>query len=108
MRPPTATSGIPEVDAALGGLFWGDNVVWEADDNTALEPFFAAVVDSRARYRFAAYVTLSRAPEEIRKAFPGLDVIDARAGGPLAQPGALIEAVRRACLPHHHDLLLFD
>ncbi len=108
VRSSTATSGIAELDAALGGLFWGDNVVWETDDRAALEPFFASVVGSRERYNFAAYVTLSREPDEIRRRLPGLDVIDARAGGPLAQPGALIEAVRQACSPHHHDLLLFD
>ena len=44
---PTATTGIAELDAALGGLFWGDNVVWEADEDGLPEPFFRAVAETR-------------------------------------------------------------
>lgn len=108
VQSSTATSGIGELDAALGGLFWGDNVVWETEDVVALEPFFAAVAESRARYNVAAYVTLSREPGEIRKALPELDVIDARPGTTLSQPGALLEAVRQACTPGGRDLFVFD
>ena len=105
---PTATSGLDELDAALGGLFWGDNVVWEAEDADASYPFFAAVAASRAQYDFAAYVTLTRSPAEIEAVYPGLDVIDARPAGSLGQPGALIEAVRQACASGRRDLVLFD
>jgi transcriptional regulator with XRE-family HTH domain len=105
---PTATTGIAELDAALGGLFWGDNVVWEAEETGVLEPFFAAVAESRARYDFAAWVTLTRSPEELEAVYPGLEVIDARAGSALGQPGALIQAVRQACASRLHDLVLFD
>lgn len=105
---PTATTGLAELDDALGGLFWGDNVVWESEDAASLEPFFAALVSSRARYDFAAWVTLTRAPEELEALYPGFDVIDARPGSDLAQPGALIQAVRHACSSRLHDLVLFD
>ena len=44
---PTATTGVAELDAALGGLFWGDNVVWEADEDGLPEPFYRAVADVR-------------------------------------------------------------
>jgi transcriptional regulator with XRE-family HTH domain len=105
---PTATTGITELDAALGGLFWGDNVVWETEEADALEPFFRAVAGSRARYDFAAWVTLARAPDELEAAYPGFEIIDARPGSALAQPGALIQAVRQACSSRLHDLVLFD
>jgi transcriptional regulator with XRE-family HTH domain len=105
---PTATTGIAELDAALGGLFWGDNVVWEADEDRLPEPFFHAVAGTRAKYDYAAWVTLTQSPEELEAAYPGFQIIDGRAGGALAQPGALIEAVREACSSRLHDLVLFD
>ena len=107
-RSPTATTGLPELDAALGGLFWGDNVVWEAEDADSLEPFFGALVQSRPRYDFAAWVTLTRSPEELQERYPGFEVIDARPESDLAQPGALIQAVRQACSSRLHDLVIFD
>jgi DNA-binding XRE family transcriptional regulator len=107
-RSPTATTGLAELDAALGGLFWGDNVVWETEDAGTLEPFFGAVAGSRARYDFAAWVTLTRSPEELREQYPGFEVIDGRPGSDLAQPGALIQAVRQACSSRLHDLVIFD
>ncbi|MGH3030663.1 MAG: hypothetical protein ACRDNE_07855, partial [Gaiellaceae bacterium] len=73
-----------------------------------MEPFYAAAAESADRYDFAAYVTLERDPDEIRDRFRGLDVIDARAGSELARPGALVQALRRACSPAGRDLLLFD
>jgi transcriptional regulator with XRE-family HTH domain len=105
---PIATTGIVELDAALGGLFWGDNVVWEAEEADALEPFFRAVAASRGSYDYAAWVTLARPPDELEAAYPGFEMIDARPGSPLAQPGALIQAVRQACASRLHDLVLFD
>jgi transcriptional regulator with XRE-family HTH domain len=103
-----ATTGIRELDEALGGLLWGDNVVWEADDPAAFEPFYAAAAASVDRYDFAAYVTLERDPDEVRERFPRLEVIDARPQSSLARPGALVQGLRRACSPIGRDLLLFD
>ena len=37
------STGIPELDLILGGLFWGDNVVWELDGPQA-PPFYAAIL----------------------------------------------------------------
>jgi DNA-binding XRE family transcriptional regulator len=105
---PTATTGIAELDDALGGLFWGDNVVWEADERGLPEPFFRAVAETRGKYDYAAWVTLTQSPEEIEAAYPGVEIIDGRPGGELAQPGPLIHAVREACAATLHDLVLFD
>ena len=45
-RPMTddsaASTGVATLDAALDGLYWGDNVVWETEQHAAVEPFFAA------------------------------------------------------------------
>jgi transcriptional regulator with XRE-family HTH domain len=106
MRAPT--TGIGELDGAFGGLYWGDNVVWEAEETAALEPFFAAVAESRSVYDFAAYVTLTRSPQELGHAYPGVEAIDARPGTPLAQPRALVDELRRVCSEPRRDLLLFD
>ena len=32
-----------ELDRALGGLYWGDNVVWDAEAADDVGPFYAAV-----------------------------------------------------------------
>ena len=37
------STGIAELDLVLGGLFWGDNVVWELDGTDA-HPFYAAIL----------------------------------------------------------------
>ena len=105
-----ATSGLPELDVALGGLYWGDNVVWEAEDGAAVAPFYAAAAAAarEGQYDLAAYVTLTRSPDELAALHPGLDVIDARPGTELAQPRALVDAVRRAGSESGRDLLLFD
>jgi transcriptional regulator with XRE-family HTH domain len=104
----TATTGIGELDGALGSLYWGDNVVWEAEETATLEPFFAAVASRREDYDFRAYVTLTRSPAEVLAAHPGVETIDARPGTPLAQPRALVDAIRKACSGPRRYLLLFD
>jgi transcriptional regulator with XRE-family HTH domain len=104
----TASTGIRELDLALGGLFWGDNVVWELEESGSVDPFFRAIAALAGDYRFAAFVTLTRSPGEVAALFPGLDVIDARPGTPLARPGPLLNEIRRVCVSIERDLLLFD
>jgi transcriptional regulator with XRE-family HTH domain len=104
----SATSGIDQLDSALGGLYWGDNVVWENDEPDGTKPFYDAIAARASEYDFAAFVSLAREPEELRRSFPGFDVIDGRPGTDLAQPKALLNAVRDACRGDRKDLLLFD
>jgi transcriptional regulator with XRE-family HTH domain len=101
------TTGIDELDSALGGLFWGDNVVWEVDDATALAPYYTAASDSADAYDYAAYVALGER-HAIRRRFPRLDVIDAGPGGPFDRPGALLSELRRRCVRGRRNLVLFD
>jgi transcriptional regulator with XRE-family HTH domain len=103
-----ATTGIDQLDSALGGLFWGDNVVWEVDHATALAPFYSAVADSTDAYDYAAYVALGRDHGAIRRRFPRLEIIDAGPGAPLDRPGALLSELRRRCVPGRRSLVLFD
>lgn len=106
--PPVATTGVPELDRALGGLYWGDNVVLDADEPGAAEPFFRAVAKQTATYDEAAFVTLTRSPADVAGAYPGLEVVDARPGSALAEPRPLLEAVRKRCSTGDRHLLLFD
>jgi transcriptional regulator with XRE-family HTH domain len=105
----TASTGVAELDHALGGLFWGDNVVWEVEEGTSVEPFLAAIADGADDdYEYAAYVTVTKDPDETRERFPGLEVVDGRPGTPLAQPGPLLTEIRKLCTRFERGLLLFD
>lgn len=105
----TASTGVVELDLALGGLFWGDNVVWEIEEGSSVEPFLTAITAGAAEdYEYAGYVTVTRDPGEVHERFPGLEVIDARPGTPLGQPGPLLAEIRTLCTSVERDLLLFD
>jgi transcriptional regulator with XRE-family HTH domain len=104
----TATTGVEALDRALNGLYWGDNVVFDAELAVDVVPFYVAVAARADQYEGAAFVTLERDPEELARAFPGFQVIDARADAPLAQPAALLDAVARHCVGSPRQLILFD
>jgi transcriptional regulator with XRE-family HTH domain len=105
----TASTGVAELDHALGGLFWGDNVVWEVEEGASVEPFLVAIADRADEdYEYAAYVTVARDPDEARERFPRLEVVDGRAGMPLAQPGPLLTEIRKLCTNIERGLLVFD
>lgn len=104
----TAGTGVEELDLALGGLYWGDNVVWEPEEGGSVEPFYRSILTRLDDYRYAGYVTLSRGPDEIRATYPGVEVVDARPGSGLGQPGPLLTEIRRLCQRVERDLLLFD
>src|SRR3954463_5145641 len=103
-----ASTGVAALDAALDGLYWGDNVVWEAEDGAAVESFYGALSDQRDAYDCRAYVALSRDPEAVRAAYPGFDVFDARAGRALGRPAPLLQAIYERCDRADRGLLLFD
>jgi len=106
--PHTASSGIDALDAALGGIYWGDNVVWEREESASVEPFYKAISQAGEEYHFAGVVTLTRPPDEVRAAYPGFEVLDATPGAALAQPAPLLTEIRRVCRSDERDLLLFD
>ena len=99
-----ASTGIVELDEALGGLFWGDNVVLEVGDPTAAEPFYRAIAATAAHYDQRVYVGLAGEGPPIA----GFEFVDARPGGPLAQPALLLHAIVDRCQRGERNLLLFD
>jgi transcriptional regulator with XRE-family HTH domain len=103
------TSGVAELDIVLGGLYWGDNVVWSVNAPGAADPFYAAVAGTAADYHLSAFVTLTNSAAEVESAYPGIEVVlDARPGTPLEDPNALLVAIRQRCRPFERDLILFD
>jgi transcriptional regulator with XRE-family HTH domain len=103
-----ATTGIGELDSALGGLLWGDNVVLEVDDTAVPSPFYAAVAGSTDCYDYAAYVAFRSDVREIGRRYPHLELVDAGPGAPLSRPGALVADLRRRCVRGRRNLVLFD
>ena len=105
---PVASTGVADLDRALHGLYWGDNVVFEPDSTDAAIPFFTAIAEHSEVYDHAAYVTLTLDPEKINRDYPSFGVIDARPHTPLAEAGALLNEVRRRSKPQARTLLVFD
>jgi transcriptional regulator with XRE-family HTH domain len=102
------STGIESLDRAMHGLVWGDNVVFETDRPDGATPFFEAIAGLAPEYDWAAYVSLRRTPEDLGAAHPELAFVDARPQTELAEPGPLLNAIRRLCTPRSRNLLLFD
>ena len=97
------STGIGALDAVLGGLYWGDNVVWQID-RAPVEPFYRAIARQNAVFETKTLISLGGVdPCDV----PGLDVIDAGPGSSLAQPADLLREVHRLCRPRGRRLLLF-
>ena len=99
-----AATGVAELDEVLGGLFWGDNVVFEVPEGATAEAFYRAAATSDISYDRRLLVRL----EDRLPICEGFDVIDAVASGKLAQPMPLLRAVHEACHGTERNLLLFD
>jgi transcriptional regulator with XRE-family HTH domain len=98
--PNTVSTGVPPLDVALGGLFWGDNVVWELDGGGSLDPFVAALLRGREQFDRIVFVQFDGDVDGLRAAHGDAEVLDARPGSTLADPGPLLAAVReRARVP---------
>ena len=105
--PNTVSTGVPELDAALGGLFWGDNVVWELDDGGSVEPFVAALLSRREQFGRIIFVRFEGEVNGLPAAHPDTEVLDARQGSTLGDPGPLLAALREhARVPR--ALVIFD
>jgi transcriptional regulator with XRE-family HTH domain len=104
--PGPATSGIADLDRTLGGLFWGDNVVWEIRRHASVEPFVRALVAAGGQAEAFAHVALGTG--ETMVSGDGIDVIDASADGPNSRPGELLSAVRSYAGRAERTILVFD
>jgi transcriptional regulator with XRE-family HTH domain len=109
MANESAGTGVAELDRALDGLYWGDNVVWVWEGSEPhQELFYDAIAQRRDDFGVTGYVVASSDPAEITARWPWIEILDARADTPAASPRQLLEAVHRFCSRAPRPLLLFD
>jgi transcriptional regulator with XRE-family HTH domain len=101
---PRVSTGLSALDDVLGGLYRGDNVVWQLD-RAPVEPFFRAICGSDA-FETRTVVSLGAAVNTYGA--PGLGMIDAGPNTDLAQPADLLREIRRRCHPRGRRLILFE
>jgi len=109
MANESTGTGVAELDRALDGLYWGDNVVWvwEGSDPPQ-QMFYDAIAQRRDDFGATGYVAASSDPAEIISRWPWLEILDARKGTPITSPRHLLEAIRQFCARAPRPLLLFD
>jgi transcriptional regulator with PAS, ATPase and Fis domain len=67
------TTGIPEVDKAIGGVISGDNLVWEIDSGVAGDHFISSFVESCEQGGIpVVYVSFNRSPQTIASKYARL------------------------------------
>ncbi len=67
------TTGIPEVDKAIGGVITGDNLVWEIDSGVAGDHFISSFVQSCEQGGIpVVYVSFNRSPQTIASKYARL------------------------------------
>src|SRR5216684_129006 len=110
MANESAGTGVAELDRALGGLYWGDNVVWvwEGGELSAQGLFYDAIARRREDFGRTGYVVASSDPAEVKARWPWIEILDARMGAPITSPRSLLEAIRQFCVRARRPLLLFD
>jgi transcriptional regulator with XRE-family HTH domain len=110
MANESASTGVAELDRALDGLYWGDNVVWvwEAGELASQGFFYDAIARRREDFGRTGYVIASSDPAEVSARWPWMEIIDARMGAPITSPRNLLEAIRQFCIQAPRPLLLFD
>lgn len=103
-------SGVPDVDALLGGIILGDNVVWVLDDTevvTHLEDALVAEVSARGETCF--YVSAGRDPARLQARLgPGVTVLDARPRGPYGDAAVLETAIIEEARNHPPGYVVVD
>ncbi len=99
------STGLPELDDVLGGLYWGDNVVWDVEAGGS-DPFYAAITSLKEAFDTTVIVSLEHSPPAQRVE----DVIAIKAGPhtPLAQPIDVLHEIQRVCRASTRRLLLFE
>ena len=110
MANETASTGVAELDRALDGLYWGDNVVWvwESSEPSSQGLFYDAIARRHEDFGRTGYVVASSDPAEVKARWPWIEILDARKGAPLASPRSLLEAIRAFSVRARRPLLLFD
>ena len=104
--PQRVSTGIAALDDVLGGLYWGDNVVWQCD-GAPVEPFYAAVAAPSGTFDTRSHVAIGDDDPALLGDL-ALAVTRAGPGTALPQPADLLREVQRLCHPPGRRLLLFD
>jgi transcriptional regulator with XRE-family HTH domain len=100
------STGIAGLDEVLGGLYWGDNVVWQLD-GAPVDPFYGAVAAPDETFETRIYIAVGDGdPAALVRS--GVAVTRAGPGTALPQPADLLREVHRLCHPPGRRLLLFD
>ena len=102
---PGVSTGLVPLDAVLGGLYWGDNVVWQLD-GTPVEPFYRAIAGQTRVFDTKVVISLGDAVNTY--GVPGLVIIDAAPRGELVEPAELLREIRRLCRGPGRRLILFE
>ena len=94
------TSGIPALDAVLGGLMVGDNVVWFGGDDDVHHVLQRAFFDAAPNDAVSLFITTREAPDRLRKRLGGAaKILDARPGKAYADAVTLERAVLEQATP---------
>ena len=96
---PRVSTGLDALDEVLGGLYWGDNVVWRLD-RAPLEPFYRAIASTSGTFETRAAVSVGNAVNTY--GVPGLAIMDA------GWARRLLHEIRRICRPKGRRLFLFE
>ena len=104
------SSGMPDVDALLGGIILGDNVVWVLDDTRVvglLEDALLAEVTSAGGHAF--YVSTGPDPAKLQARLgAGVTVMDARARGLYGDAAVLETALIEGTRSHPPGYVVID
>jgi transcriptional regulator with XRE-family HTH domain len=93
------------LDDVLGGLYWGDNVVWQLD-GTPVEPFYRAIASQSRVFDTKIVVALGDAVNTY--GVPGLAVMHPARRDGTADPGEVLRQIYRLCHRPGRRLMLFE
>ena len=101
------STGVPTLDHVLGGLYWGDNVVWQLDGASA-EPFYRAILRLERAFDASGWIAVSGQPSQFVADFPRLEIVGTSPGCAPVEPSDLLREIRKRCDAGQRNLLLFE
>ena len=87
------SSGIDDLDAVLGGLMPGDNVVWTGGDDALHHVLQRRLLAADPSAPARVFVTTDEDPARVRRRVGDVEILDARRGKPHSDPMTLERAV---------------
>jgi transcriptional regulator with XRE-family HTH domain len=73
-----------------------------------LDPFVTALLHAREQFSRVVFVKFEGDPDHLRASYPDVEVVDARPGSSIENPGALLSAVRERVQGAPRALVVFD